>query len=79
MNTQEINNAIIAYIKLHPYAILFLIWAVVWKLIALWKAAKHDHLVMFIVLTFVNTLGLAEIIYVGYLYFRDRKNKEVVK
>lgn len=43
------------------------IWSLVWKGIALWKAARKNHLVWFIVLLIVNTLGILEILYIFLL------------
>jgi len=41
-----------------------LLWGLVWKAIALWKAARRDQLVWYIVLLVVNTVGILEIIYI---------------
>ncbi len=79
MNTQIVNNAMFSYISTNPWVIILLVWSLVWKLIALWKAAKKGDLVIFIVLGVLNTGGIAEIAYLVYLYIRGRKNKEVIK
>lgn len=76
METEIFNEAIGSYISANPWFILLIIWAGIWKLIALWKAAKHNHLTMFIVLGVLNTAGIAEIIYIIYLYFKDKKNQK---
>ncbi len=68
-----LNNEIFSYMSANPWIILLVIWSAVWKLIALWKAAKHNHLTIFIVLAVLNTAGVAEIIYIVYLYFKDKK------
>lgn len=73
MNTQVLSEAISSYMVTNPWIILLLIWSLVWKMIALWKAVKHDHLTIFIVLSVLNTAGIAEIIYITYLYFQDKK------
>ena len=39
------------------------IWSIFWKGTALWHAARKGHSLWFIVLLFVNTLGVLEIIY----------------
>ena len=39
-------------------------WSMAWKGVALWRAGKNGHLVWFIVLFIVNTLGILEIIYI---------------
>jgi len=48
------------------------IWALVWKGIALWKAAQNNSKVWFIVLLVVNTVGILEIIYI--FFFSKKKN-----
>jgi hypothetical protein len=44
--------------------IIAVIWTLVWKAIALWKAARNDHKVWYIVMMIINTLGILEIIYI---------------
>ena len=39
-------------------------WEGVWKLIALWKSARHDQLVWFICIGIFNTVGILPIIYI---------------
>jgi len=39
-------------------------WSMAWKGVALWRAGRNAHLVWFIVLFIVNTLGILEIIYI---------------
>jgi len=43
---------------------LALVWTMVWKGIALWRAGRNGHLVWFIVIFIINTLGILEIIYI---------------
>ena len=43
---------------------LVLVWSMVWKGIALWRAGRNDHLAWFIVLFIVSTLGILPIIYI---------------
>ena len=49
------------------------VWSMVWKGIALWRAGRNAHLVWFIVLFIVNTLGILEIIYI--FAFSRRKSQ----
>lgn len=42
---------------------IILIWSLVWKGLALWKSARKQSLVWFIVLLLVNTAGILEILY----------------
>lgn len=76
MNTQILSEAVSSYMSANPWIILLIIWSIVWKLIALWKAAKNNHLTIFIVLGVLNTAGIAEIIYITYLYFKERGNNK---
>ena len=73
MNTQILSDAVASYMSANPWIILLIIWSIVWKLIALWKAAKRNHLTLFIVLGVVNTAGILEIAYIAYLYFKEKK------
>lgn len=43
---------------------LVLVWSIAWKGIALWRAGQNGHLIWFIVLLVVNTVGILEIIYI---------------
>ncbi|MCX7589872.1 MAG: DUF5652 family protein [bacterium] len=40
-----------------------IIWSLIWKGLALWKAAKKENKVWFIVLLVLNTFGILEILY----------------
>jgi len=53
--------------------ILLIIWSIIWKGIALWKAARNNHLIWFIIMMFVNTAGILEIIYI--LAFSKKKKE----
>jgi hypothetical protein len=46
-----------------PLLVIVVIWSLVWKGIALWRAAHNNHTAWFVVLLIVNTLGILEIIY----------------
>jgi hypothetical protein len=56
------------------YAIL-LIWGLIWKGLALWKAAKNDQKYWFIVMLIINTVGILELIYL----FRFAKKRLTFK
>jgi hypothetical protein len=55
------------------------VWSIAWKLIALWKAARKKSLVWFIILAFVNTIGILEILYVYIFSEMNLKKKPVEK
>ena len=43
---------------------LLVVWEMVWKGIALWKAGRNAHLIWFICLFIFNTVGILPIIYI---------------
>jgi len=44
--------------------IIVTIWDTIWKLIAMWKAARNNHLAWFICIFIFNTIGILPIIYI---------------
>ena len=53
--------------------IILSIWDAVWKLIALWKSARNNHLPWFICIAIINSVGILPIVYI--LMHRDRREK----
>lgn len=51
-------------LALTPLLVVALVWSLIWKGIALWKAARNNSKVWFIVLLIVNTFGILEILYI---------------
>ena len=47
-----------------PVIIVAAIWDTVWKMITLWKSARNNHLVWFIFIGILNTIGILPIIYI---------------
>jgi methionyl-tRNA synthetase len=43
---------------------VLVIWSIIWKGIALWKAARNSHTAWYVILLLVNTAGILEIIYI---------------
>jgi Family of unknown function (DUF5652) len=56
-----------------PYIIYFIIWEMIWKVIAFWKAARHNQLYWYIAIAIFNTVGILPIVYI--LFFQQDKNK----
>lgn len=50
---------------------LLFAWSLIWKGIAMWKAAKLEQRNWFIVILVINTLGILELVYL----FRFSKKK----
>src|SRR5258708_3414918 len=46
-----------------PFIIIFLLWSLFWKGLALWHSARRGQYWWFVILLVVNTLGILEIIY----------------
>ena len=67
-------SELLATINANPYLSLpVVLWALVWKWIALWKAARHNQKWWFIALLVINTLGLLEILYIFIFSKLDQK------
>mgnify|MGYP000984768441 CR=1 FL=1 len=67
-------SELLATINANPYLSLpVVLWALVWKGIALWKAARHNQKWWFIALLVINTLGLLEILYIFIFSKLDQK------
>jgi hypothetical protein len=43
--------------------ILMIIWEAIWTAIAMWRAAKNNHMIWFVVFFIVNLLAIPEIVY----------------
>lgn len=44
--------------------LIAIVWSLIWKGLALWKSARRNQPVWFVVLLIVNTLGILEILYI---------------
>ena len=64
------------FINTHPWVIILIavvaIWTIIWKGLALWKAAQNNSKPWFVVLLVLNTTGILEIIYI--FFFSKKKN-----
>ena len=66
-----------ALVWLMPIIIILIIWETVWKLIALWKAGRNNHLAWFICIALINTIGILPIVYI--LIHRDKPTDQIEK
>lgn len=65
-------NSLYNFGQLSPVVVtILLIWSLIWKGLALWRAAKNNQRNWFIVMLVINTAGILEI---AYLFF-FAKNK----
>jgi len=77
---ENIYSNIALQLGIHLWALaVLLLWSVVWKLIAMWKSARHDSLVWFIVFAVVNTAGILEILYIFIFSKMGRKKVLSIK
>ncbi len=67
------NESLGIYLTNHPWLFLIIIWVVIWKALALWQSARRGQKIWFAALLIVNTLGLLEIIYLAYYYFKGKR------
>lgn len=74
-----IDNNILTNLSVQQAQLLVVLalWELVWKGIALYKAARNKQDFWFIVLLFINTVGILPILYIRY--FQEDKNREIRK
>ncbi|MCX6813899.1 MAG: DUF5652 family protein [Candidatus Azambacteria bacterium] len=51
--------------------VFLLIWSLIWKGLALWKAARQSDKWWFMVMLVVNTVGILEILYI-YVFSKKK-------
>lgn len=71
MNTLQYLNENLA--GFWPVLLCLVIWEIVWKIIAMWKSARNNHLGWFICIGLLNTMGILSII---YILIQRKKNTE---
>jgi len=59
-----------------PLISVLMLWDLIWKGIALWRAGRNNQLGWFIALLVVNSVGILPIIYI--LFFQKKKEEIVV-
>jgi len=60
------------------WLIAILIWIVVWKGAALWRSAKNNNKVLFVLFLVINTFGIVPIIYLFTLWIKEKRLKKIV-
>ena len=56
--------------------IILAVWSIVWKGLALWKAARNNHKTWYIAILIINTIGILPIL---YIYVFSKKKKKATK
>lgn len=54
---------------------VLVIWDLVWKLLAAWKAAKNKHKIAFIFILIINSVGIIPILYLAYDKYKKSDKK----
>lgn len=52
------------------------LWSIVWKGLALWRASRNNQLHWFVALLVLNTVGIAEIIYIKFFQAKRTDKRE---
>jgi len=55
--------------------VILFVWSIIWKGLALWKSAKRDHKIWFVVFMIINTVGILEILYL-YVFSKLKKTQK---
>lgn len=50
------------------------VWEMIWKGIALWRCGRNNHLVWFILILLLNTVGILPLV---YLIWFDKEKKVI--
>lgn len=70
-------NNVAAMLNNPNILIPLLAWSLVWKGIALWRAARLKHIWWYIALLVINTVGIFEIIYIIATWKKYKENGRV--
>ena len=66
-----------SYDTVRPILFMLLIaWEIVWKGIALWKAARNNQSRWFVAILVINTLGILPIVYLKFFQKKKPKTKD---
>ena len=60
-----------------PMLLLLIIWSIIWKGIALWRAARLGSQAWFVILLIVNTFGVLEIIYLFVVTKKAKSSPDI--
>ncbi len=59
--------------------VLLIVWSLVWKGWALWRAARNTHKAWYIIMLILNTAGILEIIYIFAFSGYGKKSEKIEK
>ena len=61
---ENYQDLVTQYLWIIPLIIVLSVWDIVWKLLGLWKSARNNESIWFILIAIFNTLGILPIIYI---------------
>ncbi len=71
------QSPFLRYFGTHPFILtLIIIWTLIWKGLALWKAVKNNSKIWFILFLILNDLGILEIIYLIYYWTKKQQTQQ---
>lgn len=69
------NVGMVQYLLEHKeVAILLIVWTLLWKGFALWRASRMNHKYWFVAIFIINTFGLLDILYI-YVFSKKSSDK----
>lgn len=67
---------ILFFIQTHSYILVIVgIWDLIWKGLALWKAAQHKQRNWFIAIIIVNSVGILPMVYLKFFQKQSKVKK----
>lgn len=63
MYENSFSHSAVALGFLFPILVLVSVWSIIWKALALWKAARQGSKGWYVALLLINTVGILEILY----------------
>lgn len=57
------------------FLVPLLVWSLLWKGWALWRAAKNDSKGWFVALLLINTAGILDILYI-FVFGKEKKSRK---
>lgn len=55
---------------------VMVVWSLIWKAMALWRAAQRREMAWFVALLLVNTAGILEILY-WYVFSKEKRVEKI--
>ena len=62
---------------LMTFLMIAILWEATWKIIAMWKAGRNNHLAWYICIALINTVGILPIVYILMHRKNPIKNEEL--